>query len=76
MLRLQRAAWSDGDTFSGIVAPPGEDASLLTVDAGLHYVINGHNARLAATLQHAARSVADDDGSDTIFILGAQVQAF
>jgi hypothetical protein len=76
MLRLQRAAWSDGDTFSGIVAPPGEDASLLTVDAGVHYVINGHNARLAATLQHAARSVADEDSSDTIFILGAQVQAF
>jgi hypothetical protein len=82
MLRLQRAGWGDGDTFSvygvAFAAPPDVDASLLTFDAGLHYVISGHNARLAATLSHTSFSIdgVDDSQNDTIFILGGQVQAF
>ncbi|HTV24903.1 MAG TPA: hypothetical protein VMG12_39695, partial [Polyangiaceae bacterium] len=82
MLRLQRAAWGDGDTFSvygaAFTAPPDIDASLLTFDVGLHYIIAGHNARLAATLSHTSFSVdgVDDSQTDTIFILGGQVQAF
>jgi len=82
MLRLQRAAWSDGDTFSAfgmaLAAPPDGDASLLTFDVGLHYIISGHNARLAATLSHTSFSVdgVDEAENDTIFILGGQVQAF
>jgi hypothetical protein len=82
MLRLQRAAWGDGETFSvygtAVSVPPGVDASLLTFDAGLHYIISGHNARLAATLSHTSYSIdgVDDSETDTIFILGGQVQAF
>ena len=82
MLRLQRAAWGDGDTFSvygsALTAPPDVDASLLTFDVGLHYIIAGHNARLAATLSHTSFSIdgQDDSQTDTIFILGGQVQAF
>lgn len=77
MVRLQRAGWSDGDEFGGVEAPADEDASLLTIDAGLHYIINGHNTRLAATVQHRSLSVADADSvTDTRLILGAQIQAF
>jgi hypothetical protein len=83
MLRVQRAGWGDGDAFpvfgTSLVAPADVDASLLTLDAGLHYIISGHNARLAATVQHTSFSV-DVDGTDavtdTVFILGGQVQAF
>jgi hypothetical protein len=77
MLRIQRAGWSDGDSFDGVVAPPDEDASRITVDGGIHYIINGHNARLAATIQHTTTKVADlDSVDDTILILGGQIQAF
>lgn len=83
MVRLQRAGWGDGETFSAFgtefTAPQGADASLLTLDAGLHYIIDGHNARLAATFSHASFD-SDIQGQDTVtdavFILGAQVQAF
>jgi hypothetical protein len=46
---------------------------------GLHYIINGHNTRLAATVQHTSPDIDDADpqpDSNTVFILGAQVQAF
>jgi hypothetical protein len=82
MVRLQRAAWSDGDSFNtpfgAVAAPADTDLSLLTIDAGLHYIINGHNLRLAATLQHTNLSADDgaDDVTNTIFLLGAQLQAF
>jgi hypothetical protein len=77
VLSLQRAAWSDGDAFNGIAAPADEDASLLTIDAGLQYIISGHNARLAATLRYSSLAVADlDTVTDTVIILGAQIQAF
>jgi hypothetical protein len=77
MLSLQRAQWSDGDTFNGIAAPVDENASLQTIDAGLHYVINGHNTRLAASLRYSSLDVADADAvTDTVIILGAQIQAF
>jgi hypothetical protein len=77
MVRLQRASWSDGDTFNDVTAPPNTDASQLTIDGGLHYIINGHNTRLAATVQHTSTSVGDQDGEpNTVFILGAQIQAF
>jgi hypothetical protein len=76
MLRVQRAEWSDGDTFQGITAPADEDASIVTVDAGIHYIINGHNARLAATIQHTDFNVPGPDSNDTVFILGGQIQAF
>jgi len=76
MLRLQRAQWSDGDSFQGITAGPDEDSSIVTVDAGLHYIINGHNARLAATIQHTDFNIPGPDRNDTIFILGGQIQAF
>jgi hypothetical protein len=80
MLRLQRAQWSDGDSFNGtpaLAAPPDEDASLLTLDAGIHYIINGHNARLAATLRYNSLSIGDADSvNDTVITLGAQIQAF
>ncbi|HKO90439.1 MAG TPA: hypothetical protein VJU61_04770, partial [Polyangiaceae bacterium] len=66
-----------GDTFAGTAAPPDEDASLLTIDAGIHYIINGHNARLAATLRYNTLKVADADSvNDTVITLGAQIQAF
>lgn len=77
MLRFQRAMWSDGDAFQGIPAPLDEDASMTTIDGALHYVINGHNARLAATIRHRTVSVGDaPDVDDTTLILGGQVQAF
>jgi len=80
MLRLQRAQWSDGDSFDGtpaLAAPPDQDASLLTLDAGLHYIINGHNTRLAATLRYNSLKIADADSvNDTVITLGAQIQAF
>jgi hypothetical protein len=76
MLRLQRAAFSDGDFFFAEEDPLEADASLTTIDVGLHYIINDHNARLAATLQHTSLSSGDADTSDTVFILGAQIQAF
>jgi hypothetical protein len=81
MLRLQRAAWGDGDSFpaSGVpvVAPPDVDASLLTFDAGLHYIISGHDARLALTVSHTSFDVEGADAqTNTVFILGGQVQAF
>lgn len=81
MLRFQRAAWSEGDDF----AAPGldidtlgidESASVVTIDGGLHYIINGHNARLAATIRHRSFNVPGPDVDDTILILGGQVQAF
>ena len=55
-----------------------QPGTLLTLDVGLHYIISGHNARLAATLSHTSFSVdgVDDAQNDTIFILGGQVQAF
>jgi hypothetical protein len=83
MVRLQRAGWGDGDTFSAFSAQyqaaPDTDASLLTLDVGLHYVISGHDARLAATLTHTSFSSGidgDESVNDTVFILGGQVQAF
>ncbi|MEO8179726.1 MAG: hypothetical protein ABI895_12905 [Deltaproteobacteria bacterium] len=77
MLRLQRAAWSDGDTFNGQPTVDGVDASLLSIDAGLHYVVNGHNTRFAATLRYNSLSVGDADAvTDTTIVLGAQIQAF
>jgi hypothetical protein len=83
MLRVQRAAWGEGDTFSAFgtayTPPPEVDASLLTLDASLQYIINGHNARLAATVSHTAFDVnieGSDAVTDTVFILGAQIQAF
>jgi hypothetical protein len=82
MLRLQRAGWGDGDAFapaSTNAAPPDTDASLLTFDVGLHYIISGHNARLAATLTHRSYDTgidAVDTVTDTVFTLGGQVQAF
>jgi hypothetical protein len=79
MVRLQRVGVSDGDTFGVVTAPPDGDASLLTIDVGLHYIINGHNTRLAATVQHTSPDIDDADpqpDSNTVFILGAQVQAF
>jgi len=76
MLRVQRVSWGDGDTFNGIPTPPGFSASILTIDAGLHYIINGHNARLAATIQHRSNDVPGANSKDTVFILGGQVQAF
>ena len=83
MVRVQRASWGDGQSFTVFgtptIAPPGVDASLLTLDAGLNYIIDGHDARLSATVTHA-RFGLDVDGvdaqTDTIFILGGQVQAF
>jgi hypothetical protein len=77
MLRLQRAQWSDGDSFNGTDTLPGQDASLLTLDAGIHYIINGHNARLAATLRYNTLSLTGTDSvNDTVITLGAQIQAF
>ena len=80
MLRLQRAQWNDGDTFptaQALGAPDGIEGSLTTLDAGIHYIINGHNARLAATLRYNSLSVADADSvNDTVITLGAQIQAF
>ncbi len=80
MVRLQRAWVSDGDTFvPPITAPADGDASLLTIDVGLHYIINGHNTRLAATVQHTSPSIDDapvEPDSNTVLFLGAQVQAF
>jgi hypothetical protein len=35
---------------------PGQSASLLTVDAGLHDIVSGHDARLAAALQQSSLS--------------------
>jgi hypothetical protein len=82
MIRLQRVGWSDGDTFDtqyfgALTAPDGVDISQLTIDAGLHYIINGHNLRLAATVQHSSLSADDADSiTNTILLLGAQLQAF
>jgi hypothetical protein len=79
MVRFQRAGLGEGDTFGAInmPLPPDTDASITTIDAGLHYIISGHNARLAATLQHESISVGDADSvTNTVFILGAQIQAF
>lgn len=83
MFRAQLASWDDGESFSvfgtDYTPPPNGDASLLTLDFGLNYIIDGHNARLSATLTHT-RFDADVEGfdgqTDTIFILGGQVQAF
>ncbi|MEY4549669.1 MAG: hypothetical protein RL685_5864 [Pseudomonadota bacterium] len=77
MLRLERVATSDGDGFDGINAPLDDDASRLGIDAGLHYIISGHNARLAATLRHTSTTIGDGDAvTDTVIILGGQIQAF
>ncbi|HEU4582041.1 MAG TPA: hypothetical protein VFS67_27485 [Polyangiaceae bacterium] len=79
VLQLQRAQWGEGEQFVATVPPlpPGTDASLLSIDAGLQYIINGHNARLAATLRYNSLSVGDaDDVTDTVIVLGAQIQAF
>ena len=82
MVRVQRAGWSDGDSFPVFgmpyAAPADDDASLLTIDAGLHYIINGHNALLAFTFTHARLSVGDEEGAatNTVFTLGGQIQAF
>jgi hypothetical protein len=79
MLRLQRAAWDEGEVFlAGLPPLPADtDASLLSIDAGLHYVVNGHNTRFAATLRYNSLSVGDNDAvTDTVIVLGAQIQAF
>lgn len=77
MLRIERVATSDGDAFDGVNAPPDDDASRLGIDAGLNYIINGHNARLAATLRYTSTTVGDGDAvTDTVIILGGQIQAF
>jgi hypothetical protein len=79
VLQLQRAQWGEGEQFVDTVQPlpAGSNASLLSIDAGLQYIINGHNARLAATLRYNSLSVDDaDDVTDTVIVLGAQIQAF
>jgi hypothetical protein len=79
VLQLQRAQWGEGEQFVSTVPPlpAGSNASLLSIDAGLQYIINGHNARLAATLRYNSLSVDDaDDVTDTVIVLGAQIQAF
>lgn len=77
MLRIERVGLSDGDSFGGLTAPPDGDASRLGIDAGLNYIINGHNARLAATLRYTSTKVGDGDSvTDTVIILGGQIQAF
>jgi hypothetical protein len=83
MLRLQRAQWGEGETFPGAAAqvpnplPPDTDASLLSIDAGLHYIVNGHNTRFSATLRYNSLAVADADAvTDAVIVLGAQIQAF
>jgi hypothetical protein len=46
---------------------------------GLHYIISGHDARLAATLTHTSFDTGiegADSITDTVFIFGGQVQAF
>lgn len=75
VLQLQYLTWGAGDTRNGVPAP--DDSSLLSIDAGLQYIINGHNARLAATLRYNSQSVGDADAdTDTVIVLGAQIQAF
>jgi hypothetical protein len=78
MLRLQRAAWGEGESFAGTPPlPPDTDASLLSIDAGIHYIVNGHNTRFAATLRYNSLSVGNADAvTDTTIVLGAQIQAF
>ena len=79
VLQLQRAQWGEGEQFVPTVPalPADTNASLLSIDAGLQYIINGHNARLAATLRYNSLSVGDaDDVTDTVIVLGAQIQAF
>ena len=83
MFRVQRAGWNDGETFSQFgqpyTAPAGVNASLLTLDGGLNYIIDGHNARLALTVTHTrfdANIQGFEGTTDTIFILGGQIQAF
>ena len=83
MFRVQRAGWNDGETFSAFgqsfTAPDGVNASLLTLDFGLHYIIDGHNARLAATFSYTSSDsdiAGQDTATDAVLILGAQVQAF
>ncbi len=75
MLRIERLAVSEGDVFNSM--PVADDASRLGIDAGLNYIINGHNARLAATLRYTSIKVGDADAvTDTVIILGGQIQAF
>jgi hypothetical protein len=75
VLQLQYLTVDAGDTFRGDTVL--DDASLLSIDAGLQYIINGHNARLAATLRYNSQSVGDADAvTDTVIVLGAQIQAF
>jgi hypothetical protein len=80
MARFQRASWEAGDTIPATFAlgagPVGDDTSQTTIDVGLHYILNGHNARLAATFSHVTRSVDDFDASNTLFTLGGQIQVF
>jgi hypothetical protein len=83
MLRLQRAAWDEGESFPGAPAPvptplPADtDAALLSIDAGIHYIVNGHNTRFAATVRYNSLSVGNADAvTDTVIVLGAQIQAF
>ncbi|MEY2933809.1 MAG: hypothetical protein RL033_4558 [Pseudomonadota bacterium] len=77
MVRVERVGTSDGDGFDGVNAPPDDDASRLGIDAGLHYIISGHNARLAATLRYTSTTIGDGDAqTDTVIILGGQIQAF
>lgn len=78
MLRLERLALQEGDPnpFGGPPLPE-DGASRLGIDAGLHYIISGHNARLAATLRYTSTTVGDGDAvTDTVIILGGQIQAF
>jgi len=77
MLQLQHAAASAGDTFAGSATPLAADASMTGIDAGLHYIINGHNTRLSATLRYNTLSIGDGDAeTDTVIVIGAQIQAF
>jgi hypothetical protein len=81
MVRFQRAGWGAGDSFPafGTAFVPPADASLITFDAGLNYIIDGHNARLAFTFSHTSLDVdvpRFDAATDDVFILGGQIQAF
>jgi hypothetical protein len=77
MLRFERVGVSDGDQFENVVAPADDSSSRIGVDAGLHYIISGHNARLAATLRYTSVSNGEADAvTDTVIILGGQIQAF
>jgi hypothetical protein len=59
-----------------LTSPEGLD-SFATIDGGLHYIVDGHNARLALTYQHVG--AVESDGvtladSNDVITLGGQLQ--